>query len=224
MRTKKLGLSFSHLSFGTLVRDASAHLPYDTQILLQGASGSGKSVLLGMLSGMLPLNKGTLCLDGRSLEEHTPYVWRDKIALVPQRVRFKDSSVLEALEAPYRYVHRKGQVFDLANVTPYLDILGLSNAFLDKKARYLSGGETQLVALMQRLQFTPSVLLLDEPTSALDNSRAQRVLETVNAFSCIHRCAIIWVSHSLEEMRRLKHQGAVTWQMNAGILEQVQDA
>ena len=82
--------------------------------------------------------------------------------------------------------------------------LGRDESFLDKPVGELSGGESQLVALLRAVQLDPKVLLLDEPTASLD-AEATAAVETLvadwQAESAGAR-AVVWVSHDTGQAER----------------------
>jgi putative ABC transport system ATP-binding protein len=93
---------------------------------------------------------------------------------------------------------------------------GRAPDFLDKLASDLSGGEAQIAALVRVLQLAPDVLLLDEPTASLDPASARSIEALVSAwFDADAERACIWVSHDLEQARRVATRHLT---MNAGVL------
>ena len=64
---------------------------------------------------------------------------------------------------------------DIEQIYDWLEVLGRSSSFLEKNTRDLSGGESQIAALLRAAQLEPNILLLDEPTSALDQTTTKAV-------------------------------------------------
>ncbi|MCA1657197.1 MAG: ATP-binding cassette domain-containing protein, partial [Actinobacteria bacterium] len=98
--------------------------------------------------------------------------------------------------------------FDRRRAVCILAQLGRDEAFLEKKARDLSGGEGQLVALARTLQLDPSVLLLDEPTASLDPKTTLAVESLLQSWARERpgERAFLWVSHDQEQARRVSHR------------------
>ena len=104
----------------------------------------------------------------------------------------------------------------MAAVTTLLEHAGKTPSFLGKNAADLSGGEAQVASLIRSLQLNPEVLLLDEPTAALDPTSSRDVEALINAwFAADNARAYIWVSHDLEQARRMSE---IHLQMSAGVL------
>lgn len=167
---------------------------------LYGHSGAGKTSLLRALAGLLPA-RGTLRLQGQP--------WLDgKQSLPPHRraagLVFQDARLLPHLTVAgnLRYAWRRrrdapGLAWD--EVVTALELAPL----LDQPAPLLSGGQAQRVALARALLSHPRLLLLDEPLASLDTPSRGPLLELLADLP--RRCglAMVYVSHSLEEINRL---------------------
>jgi putative ABC transport system ATP-binding protein len=86
-----------------------------------------------------------------------------------------------------------------------LSQLGRDEAFLGKPVGELSGGESQLVALLRAIQLDPKVLLLDEPTAALDSGATAAVEKLVGNWlaESPRTRATVWVTHAADQARRV---------------------
>lgn len=219
-------LSFNHISITdgsddkrVLLDDVTGALHSGEQVVLMGASGSGKSLLLSALAGQLPLVHGqiSLCTDAGVLEQAStsPPQWRDKVALVTQTPVMMDGTVLDNLQLPFSFGHHKSKQFDEHQQIAWLSQFGKSADFIHQDITRLSGGERQIVHFLRTLQLHPTVLLLDEPTAALDTVSAGVLMSLVQAWHNEKR-AYLWISHRSDEVDAL---GAVPWQMTAGRLE-----
>ncbi len=141
-------------------------------IALTGHSGSGKSSLLHVLSGLRPPTGGTVFLDGRPLRERPAAQLRgDVFAFI-----FQDHFLvpyLSAYENALAGVARPGEE-DRDRALALLADLGLG-AIAHRRASRLSGGERQRVAVARGLVRGARYLFADEPTAALDRASAERV-------------------------------------------------
>ena len=207
----------------TLISDASGTLLSGQVNVLTGASGSGKSVLLRVLAGLLPMSSGTVRLHDdtssnvyHDIHETAPIRWRKQVALLAQHPQLLDGSVLENLQIPYQLHAHQSQTFDRDWHVAQLEHLDRSADFLQQDAKHLSGGERQLVNTLRLLQFNPQVLLLDEPTAALDmGTSAQLVNLLINWLHVDAQRTLLWVTHDTKDIMPLANRH---WHMQAGVL------
>lgn len=207
----------------TLISDASGTLLSGQVTVLTGASGSGKSVLLRILAGLLPMSSGTVRLHDdtssnvyHDIHETAPVRWRKQVALLAQHPQLLDGSVLENLQMPYQLHAHQSQTFDRDWHIAQLEHLDRSADFLQQDAKHLSGGERQLVNTLRLLQLSPQVLLLDEPTAALDmDTSLQLVNLLINWLHADAQHALLWVTHDTKDIMPLANRH---WHMQAGVL------
>lgn len=208
----------------TLISGASGTLLSGQVTVLTGASGSGKSVLLRILAGLLPMSSGTVRLrnDGKlssdyyDIHKTAPVLWRQQIALLAQHPQLLDGSVLENLQIPYQLHAHQSQTFDRDWHVAQLEHLDRSADFLQQDAKHLSGGERQLVNTLRLLQLSPQVLLLDEPTAALDmDTSAQLVNLLISWLHADAQRTLLWVTHDTKDIMPLANRH---WHMQAGVL------
>ena len=206
-----------------LVNGVSGTLLSGQVTVLTGASGSGKSVLLRVLAGLLPMSSGTVRLDDGTLSSDyydihktAPIRWRQQVALLAQHPQLLDGSVLENLQMPYQLHAHQSQTFDIDWHVAQLEHLDRSADFLQQDAKHLSGGERQLVNTLRLLQLSPQVLLLDEPTAALDmDTSAQLVNLLINWLHTDAQRTLLWVTHDTKDIMPLANRH---WHMQAGVL------
>ncbi|MFK3915373.1 ATP-binding cassette domain-containing protein [Psychrobacter sp. NPDC078501] len=208
----------------TLISGASGTLLSGQVTVLTGVSGSGKSVLLRVLAGLLPMSGGTVRLhynetsnnDYSNIHETAPTRWRKQVALLAQHPQLLDGSVLENLQMPYQLHAHQSQTFDRDWHVAQLEHLDRSADFLQQDAKHLSGGERQLVNTLRLLQLSPKVLLLDEPTAALDmDTSAQLVNLLISWLHADAQRTLLWVTHDTKDIMPLANRH---WHMQTGVL------
>ena len=210
-----------------LISGASGILLAGQVTVLTGASGSGKSVLLRILAGLLPMTTGDVWLqsdaqkrDTRdSIHEIAPMHWRSQVALLAQQPQLLEGSVIDNLQLPYRLASHQQKHFNIDWHIEQLEHLERTLDFLQQDANTLSGGERQLVNTLRLLQLNPQVLLLDEPTAALDvDTSAKLVHLLINWLRREPTRTLLWVTHDMQDIMPLAHKH---WHMDAGVLTKV---
>lgn len=189
------------------------------RVSITGASGSGKSVFLRALALLDAPTSGQILWNNQPIGNTQIPHYRSHISYLSQRPALLDGSVEDNLRFPFSLKTLRKRSFDLAAVTTLLGHAGKAPDFLAKRSGDLSGGESQVVSLIRTLQLNPEVLLLDEPTAALDPTSSREVEALIDAwFAGDPARACIWVSHDLDQARRMSD---IHLQMSAGVLSGV---
>src|SRR3954447_7722089 len=171
---------------------------------LFGASGAGKTSLVNIIAGLLPPDRGTITIDGETLDDtaarlHVP-AHRRRIGYVFQDARlFPHLDVRGNLDYGRRMNRLTDDPAQRARVPDLLDIGGL----LDRRPGRLSGGERQRVALGRALLAQPRLLLLDEPLGSLDEGRKVEILPYLVRLRDEANVPMVYVSHDAGELRQL---------------------
>src|SRR3954468_14456895 len=163
---------------------------------LFGASGAGKTSLINMIAGLLQPDRGTIAVDGETLDDtklrvHVP-AHRRRIGYVFQDARlFPHLDVRENLDYGRRMNRLAEDSAQHKRVTDLLDIGNL----LDRRPGQLSGGERQRVALGRALLSKPRLLLMDEPLGSLDEGRKVEILPYFMRLRDEANVPMVYVSH-----------------------------
>lgn len=149
------------------------HLKKGELVLLQGASGSGKSTWMHAIAGLIPIASGTIQIEGQgSLQsgKKAPKQWRrNGLSFMPQRAYFWNSLSLKGNLDLAAWC--KGLQFADAD----LETLGLAGK-TSQAAHSLSLGEQQRVSALRSFLGNAPVLLADEPTASLDDANAEALM------------------------------------------------
>jgi len=170
-------------------------------IVILGPSGTGKTVLLKSMLGLMPVDSGEVIFDGVSIQsarEQQIYEIRKNIGFVFQGTALFDSmDVVDNIALPI-CEHTKVDRHEIAQrVAHILKIIGLSG----KGRLYpgaLSGGMKRLVAIGRALALDPKYLFYDEPTTGLDPIMRDRVVVLMNELKKDYAKSGIVVTHDLE--------------------------
>jgi molybdate transport system ATP-binding protein len=173
--------------------DASFHAEHD-RVVVFGPSGSGKSLTMQCIAGLLRPDAGRIVVDGRVLFDS-----RTAVDLRPQERNvgfvFQDYALF-----PHMSVRENigfgltGRSNRVAAILELLDLFEL-DAVADAHPRDLSGGQRQRVALARALIRRPRLLLLDEPLSALDPLLRSRVREELVATQRRFQVPMVVITH-----------------------------
>lgn len=173
------GLRFGYSAGEDVLRDVSVTFPAGDRAGLVGVTGSGKTTLAKLLTGLYDPDAGTVRYGGVDLRTADPDQVRARIVLIPQQVHIITGTLAENLAlapgGPDRAAMRRA--VDLLGLGEWTERLGGLDADVGMRGSRLSAGERQIVGLLRAALVDPPVLLLDEATADLDPDAARR-LET----------------------------------------------
>ncbi|MEB3199497.1 MAG: ABC transporter ATP-binding protein [Synechococcaceae cyanobacterium] len=161
-----------------MLEDLSFALPSASLTALVGPNGAGKSTLLHALVGLLPIQSGTIRLDGVPL---APDAARRQLALMPQRseIAWHFPIRVRELVALGRLSSRRAGCCDVDAALQRVGLVPLAQRRLDQ----LSGGQQQRALLARTLVQQAPVLLLDEPCAAIDPPSRTALLQVMRQLS-----------------------------------------
>jgi NitT/TauT family transport system ATP-binding protein len=172
-------------------------------LALLGPSGCGKSTLLYLIGGFLPVEGGSIVVDGRPVTAPGPDrgIVFQHFALFPWKtVRGNILYGLERQGMPAAERRKRAQQF--------IDLVGLTG-FEDSFPSHLSGGMKQRTAIARTLAFDPKILLMDEPFGALDaQTRHLMQTELLDIWQRTPK-TVIFVTHDVQEAVYLADRVAV---------------
>ncbi|MFG2935757.1 ABC transporter ATP-binding protein [Streptomyces sp. NPDC048282] len=190
---------------GPAVRGVDLEVPEGELVLLVGPSGTGKSTVLGAVSGLVPhftggTLRGRVTVAGRDTRTHKPRELADVVGTVGQDplAHFVTDTVEEELAYGMESLGIAPAVMR-RRVEETLDLLGLAE-LRGRSIATLSGGQRQRVAIGSVLTPHPRVLVLDEPTSALDPAAAEEVLAVLQRLVHDLGTTVFMAEHRLERV------------------------
>lgn len=179
-----------------VLKDVSFEISQGEFLGIIGPNGGGKTTLLRLLMGFLKPSKGTVLIDGAD-----PQVKRNKIAYVPQSLRFDRqfpisvnelvlSGRLSTLPWYGRYSKQQREIARHALTLVGIEDLG-NRAFGE-----LSGGQMQRALIARALASEPEILFLDEPTASVDARAEEEIYRLLKSLS--PKITIVMVTHDLK--------------------------
>jgi phospholipid/cholesterol/gamma-HCH transport system ATP-binding protein len=193
-----------HLAFDekVVLQDISFELKSGHTMIILGASGSGKSTILKIITGLLRADSGAIIVNGArvdQLSEQDLMAVRADLGMIFQEGALFDSltvrenvgyKLYEETDMPLEQVDRR--------VEEVLGFIGLAE-HIDKMPSELSGGQRRRVAIARAMAFKPGILLYDEATTGLDPITATTVDDEIIKLRDLEEVSSIVVTHQLRD-------------------------
>lgn len=199
-------------SFGSLnvLTDFSLNLYPEENLVVLGKSGSGKSVLIKLIIGLLPTDRGTINVLGEEvtqLERNELAEIRKKIGFLFQSGALYDSmTVRQNLEFPLRRVGKKMSEKELdEKIMDVLENVGLADAS-EKMPSELSGGMRKRIALARTIVSDPLIMLYDEPTTGLDPTTSAEISSLILKIQKKYKTSSIIITHDIACARKVANR------------------
>ena len=191
-------------SFGKqkVLSDVSLQLFNGENLVVLGKSGSGKSVLIKCIVGLLNFDGGTINVLGENvntLKSEGLGELRKKIGFLFQSGALYDSmTVKQNLEFPLRRIRKNLSQKEMdEKIKEVLENVGLSDA-LNKIPSQLSGGMRKRISLARTIVVDPLIMLYDEPTTGLDPVTSDEISILINDIQKKYKTSSIIITHDIE--------------------------
>jgi phospholipid/cholesterol/gamma-HCH transport system ATP-binding protein len=190
-------------------------------LVLIGGSGSGKSLLLKSILGLVEPDSGSIEVDCREtvgMPQGERMLWMRRFGVLFQRQGLFDSLTVWENVA-FRLLHEQGMAWSAARETAVakLEQVGLSADVADLSPAELSGGMQKRAGLARAIAADPEILFLDEPTAGLDPIMSNIISDLINDRVDDLGASVISVVSDLAVVRRIAdsvlmlHEGRVVW-------------
>lgn len=209
-------VAFSHVSLAfddhVVLDDISFEIPRGALRILLGVSGSGKSLMLKMIMGLVRPDSGTVEVQGErvdTMDEHELLRLRTDIGMVFQENALFDSLTV-AENVGYGLTENDGLPPEQvrARVEEVLGFIGLTD-YIDRLPSELSGGQRRRVAIARAMAPGPSLLLYDDPITGLDPMIAMTVDSEIIKLRDLKGVTAILVTHQIRDAVYIATHGAI---------------
>ncbi|MET9800566.1 NHLP family bacteriocin export ABC transporter peptidase/permease/ATPase subunit [Streptomyces sp. NPDC006368] len=171
------------------------------QVALVGGSGSGKSTVSRLISGLYAPWEGTIRIDGQRLEDIPRSALAASVSFVDQDVFLFEGTVRDNVALWDPSIPDEAIVAALRDAALYDDVIARRpegiHSRVEQDGRNFSGGQRQRLEIARALVRRPSILVLDEVTSALDAQTEQIIIDNLRR----RGCACVVIAHRLSTVR-----------------------
>ena len=199
-------ISVSDISFGyselenPLIEHVSLELQPGQSVAFVGASGSGKSTIGKMLSGLYHPWQGEILFDGIRIEDISPEVLHASLATVSQEIQLFSGSIRDNLTMWNNNVLESDMIQAAKDACIHDVVVQKKGAYdykLTEDGGNFSGGQRQRLEIARALSGNPSILILDEATSALDPITEKQIIDNIKR----RGCSSVVIAHRLSAIR-----------------------
>jgi putative ABC transport system ATP-binding protein len=179
------------------LRDVSFDFKRGRIYAIRGRSGTGKTTLLSLISGLERCTEGDIVFNGKSLKDiNLDYYRSHDIGIVFQSYNLlpfmtaSENIILSMDASGSKVTNKKAKALEL------IKSVGLKKSYADRKVLKLSGGEQQRVAIARSLSYNPKMIVADEPTGNLDKQTEEEIIEIFKSLAHDEGKCVIIVTHS----------------------------
>ena len=174
------------------------------KVAIKGETGSGKSTLINIISGLLDQTEGKMLVDNTEVKTENKKNWQKNISIVPQAIFLHDASILENIaiginvnEIDFDIVKKSAK---LAHIDSFIEKLpNKYNEKVGERGVRLSGGQKQRIGIARAFYRNSSLIILDEPTNALDLATENLIMESIKIIG--KNITVIMISHSNNSLK-----------------------
>ena len=204
-KKNKVILSIQHASYRYsdaedgeyALKDVSYDFEEGKIYAIRGRSGTGKTTLLSLISGLERCTEGNIIFDGKDLKDiNLDYYRSHEIGIVFQSYNLlpfmtaSENIILSMDASGIKIDNKKEEALRL------MKSVGLQENYANRKVLRISGGEQQRVAIARSLSYNPKMIVADEPTGNLDKQTEQDILDIFKRLAHEEGKCVIIVTHS----------------------------
>jgi len=179
------------------LRDVSYDFEEGKIYAIRGRSGTGKTTLLSLISGLERCTEGKIIFDNKDLKDiNLDYYRSHEIGIVFQSYNLlpymtvSENIILSMDTSGVKIANKKEKALEL------MKSVGLKEVYANRKVLRISGGEQQRVAIARSLSYNPKMIIADEPTGNLDKQTEKEILDIFKKLAHEEGKCVIIVTHS----------------------------
>tara|TARA_Y100000817_G_scaffold308099_1_gene295349 strand:+ start:220 stop:1986 length:1767 start_codon:yes stop_codon:yes gene_type:complete len=192
-------ISFKHAkSDKYILKNCNLKIKKGSLIGFVGETGSGKSTLTDLISGLIEPTDGGIFIDGIKLNDINKSSWQKKISYIPQNIFLADLSIAENIALGMKKEEiDHNLVVSSAKIAQIDDFINsLHNGYqtiVGERGAKISGGQKQRIGIARAIYKRPDLIILDESTNALDKDTEIKVIESLKSVKA--NLTTIFVAH-----------------------------
>lgn len=199
-------ISLRNVSFGysrldaPIVVDFNLEIKQGQKVAIVGSTGSGKSTLSKLISGLYLPWTGEILFNGRRIEEIDREIFTSSVAVVDQDITMFEDTIMNNLKMWDESIEDFEVIMACKDAQIHDHIMSRQsgyNSLVMEGGKNFSGGEKQRLEIARSLSIDPSIIILDEATSALDAKTEYEVVEAIKA----RGITSIVIAHRLSTIR-----------------------
>lgn len=228
-----ISLQNVHKAFGAkkVLAGLNLEMPTGQSTVIIGGSGTGKSVLLKCILGLVEPDQGTILLDGQDVHEGDREAFLARFGML-----FQGGALFDSLRVweNVAFRLRRGRLYQPPAAAKALAIeklarVGLSADTADLYPAELSGGMQKRVGLARAIATNPEVIFFDEPTTGLDPIMAGVINDLIRAIVSEMGATAVTITHDMASVRAIAdqvamlHGGVIRWAGPVGDMDSAPD-
>lgn len=195
-------LWFAYVNENYVLKNISLDIKKGERIAFVGATGSGKTTMINLLSRFYDYNKGTITIDGKGIEEYSLASLRKNTGVVLQDVFLFNESILNNITLHNTDIDKEQVIKATKQIGLYDFIMSLPGGFdyeVRERGISLSAGQRQLIAFIRAYVYNPEIFVLDEATASIDTP-TEMLLQKATDILTQGRTSII-IAHRLSTIK-----------------------
>jgi ABC-type bacteriocin/lantibiotic exporter with double-glycine peptidase domain len=188
-------VTFKYKNGPIILNNFNLEIKLDGIIGITGLSGNGKSTLAKLLVKIYKLNDGNVYIDGVNIKNINPKYLRKNIILNNQNSKLFDTKIIENIfytcNDKNKCIKYLNEIMQYKKIKELLDSIDIYNKNAGTAGENMSGGQRQIINIINSLIVDSKVVILDEPTNALDKDLKNDVISLIQYFKKYKKCIIV---------------------------------